>query len=145
MPLRALFGLLLCAGCAPLSAQDATRAPEPNTRVPAGVVRYAPSVFPDRIVLSPAQDAAHGFAVAWRTDATVAAPVLEIVTAGDSPDMGTPRQVRASSRELRTENGIARHHRADVDCLLADTLYAWRVRAPGRGSASRRRSPPRGR
>ena len=135
MPLRALFGLLLCAGCAPLSAQDATRAPEPNTRVPAGVVRYAPSVFPDRIVLSPAQDAAHGFAVAWRTDATVAAPVLEIVTAVDSPDMGTPRQVRASSRELRTENGIARHHRADVDGLLADTLYAWRVQGGGTWSA----------
>ncbi|MES5815459.1 metallophosphoesterase [Pseudoxanthomonas sp. Soil82] len=135
MPLRALLGLLLCAGCAPLWAQDAARAPEPNTRVPAGVVRYAPSVFPDRIVLSPAQDAAHGFAVAWRTDATVAAPVLEIVPAGDSPDMGTPRQVRASSRELRTENGIARHHRAEVDGLQADTLYAWRVQGGGTWSA----------
>ncbi len=135
MPLRALFGLLLCAGCAPLWAQEAARAPEPNTRVPAGVVRYAPSVFPDRIVLSPAQDAAHGFAVAWRTDATAAAPVLEIVPAGDSPDMGTPRQVRASSRELRTENGIAQHHRADVDGLLADTLYAWRVQGGGTWSA----------
>ncbi len=135
MPLRALLGLLLCAGCAPLWAQDAARAPEPNTRVPAGVVRYVPSVFPDRIVLSPAQDAAHGFAVAWRTDATVAAPVLEIVTAGDSPDMGRPRQVRASSRELRTENGIAQHHRADVDGLQADTLYAWRVQGGGTWSA----------
>lgn len=135
MPLRALLGLLLCAGCAPLWAQDAARAPEPNTRVPAGVVRYAPSVFPDRMVLSPAQDAAHGFAVAWRTDATVAAPVLEIVPAGDSADMGTPRQVRASSRELRTENGIARHHRAEVDGLQADTLYAWRVQGGGTWSA----------
>ena len=135
MPLRALLGLLLCAGCAPLWAQDAARAPEPNTRVPAGVVRYAPSVFPDRMVLSPAQDAAQGFAVAWRTDATVAAPVLEIVPAGDSPDMGTPRQVRASSRELRTENGIARHHRAEVDGLQADTLYAWRVQGGGTWSA----------
>lgn len=135
MPLRALLGLLLCAGCAPLWAQDAARAPEPNTRVPAGVVRYAPSVFPDRMVLSPAQDAAHGFAVAWRTDATVAAPVLEIVPAGDSPDMGTPRQVRATSRELRTENGIARHHRAEVDGLQADTLYAWRVQGGGTWSA----------
>lgn len=135
MPRRALFGLLLCAGCLPVYAQEAARAPEPNTRVPAGVVRYAPSVFPDRIVLSPAQDAAHGFAVAWRTDATVAAPVLEIVPAGDSPDMGTPRQVRASSRELRTENGIARHHRAEVDGLQADTLYAWRVQGGGTWSA----------
>jgi len=46
------------------AAEDAAREAEP-TRVPAGVLRYAPSVFPDRIVVSPAQDAARGFAVAW--------------------------------------------------------------------------------
>ena len=40
--------------CLPLAAQDALRKHEPNTRVPAGVVRFAPSVFPDRIVASPA-------------------------------------------------------------------------------------------
>lgn len=130
--LAAVFAACVAA---PLAAQDAARAPEPNTRVPAGVVRYAPTVFPDRIVASPAQDAASGFAVAWRTDATVDAPWLEIVPAGDSPDMGEPLRIRASSRELRTENGLARHHRADVGGLRPDTLYAWRVQGGGTWSA----------
>ena len=121
--------------CLPLAARDAARKHEPNTRVPAGVVRFAPSVFPDRIVASPAQDAATGFSVAWRTSAQVDVPLLQIVVAGDSPDMGMPREVQSSSRELRTENGLAHHHRADIDSLKADTLYAWRVQGGGTWSA----------
>lgn len=121
--------------CLPLAAQDAARKHEPNTRVPAGVVRFAPSVFPDRIVASPAQDAASGFSVAWRTSAQVDAPLLQIAVAGDSPDLGIPREVASSSRVLRTENGLARHHRADVDGLQPDTLYAWRVQGGGTWSA----------
>ena len=119
----------------PLAAQDAARKHEPNTRVPAGVIRFSPSVFPDRIVASPAQDAASGFSVAWRTSAELDAPLLQIVVAGDSPDMGVPREIASSSRELRTENGLARHHRADVDGLQPDTLYAWRVQGGGTWSA----------
>lgn len=118
------LGLLMVTSAV---AQTPPRPVEPNTRVPAGIVRYAPSGFPDRIVASPAQDAATGFAVAWRSDAAVQAPALEVVIAGDSPDMGMPRQVRASTRALRTENGLAHHHRADVDGLQPDTLYAYRV------------------
>ncbi|WP_407354628.1 fibronectin type III domain-containing protein [Luteimonas sp. R10] len=114
---------------APAFAREAEqrRAPEPNTLVPAGAVRYAPSGFPDRIVAAPAEDAATGFAVAWRTGAMVEAPWLEIVEAGDSPDMGTPRRIRATTQALATENGAAHHHRADVTGLQPDTLYAWRV------------------
>lgn len=131
----ALVALLLSLALAPLAAQDATRVPEPNTRVPAGAQRYVPTVFPDRIVATPAQDAALGFSVAWRTDASAQAPLLEIVVAGDSPDMGSPRRVHAETRELRTENGVAHHHRADVDGLAPDTLYAWRVQGGGTWSA----------
>ncbi|WP_144409333.1 purple acid phosphatase family protein [Pseudoxanthomonas suwonensis] len=129
--LRAVLAAWLVAAATFAPPQEAPRPPEPNTRVPAGVARHAPSVFPDRIVASPVQDAATGFAVAWRTDASVAAPVLEIVLAGDSPDMGVPRQVRAATTALRTENGIGHHHRAEVDGLQADTLYAWRVQGGG--------------
>lgn len=121
--------------CLPLAAQDALRKHEPNTRVPAGVVRFAPSVFPDRIVASPAQDASRGFSVAWRTEASVDAPLLQVVVAGDSPDMGAPRQLTSITRALRTENGLAHHHRADVVGLQPDTLYAWRVQGGGTWSA----------
>src|SRR5690606_8353205 len=97
---RAAAGLLLAA-CASLQARDA--APEPNTQVPKGAAWHAPSGAPDRIVASPLQQAATGFAVAWRTDAAVRSPALEIVVAGDSPDMGSPRRLQAASTPLRTE------------------------------------------
>ena len=103
------------------------RAAEPNTQVPAGSRHYAASGFPDRIVASPAQDAAHGFAVMWRTDADVNRPALELVVAGDSPDMGAPRVLHADTIVLDSENGRSRHHRVDVDGLQPDTLYAYRV------------------
>ena len=131
----ALVVLLAALLCLPLAAQDTARKHEPNTRVPAGVVRFAPSVFPDRIVASPAQDAASGFSVAWRTEASVDAPLLQVVVAGDSPDMGAPRQLTSITRALRTENGLAHHHRADVVGLQPDTLYAWRVQGGGTWSA----------
>src|SRR3546814_487072 len=116
----ALFALFATT---PAFARDAQRAPEPNTLVPAGSTRYVPGAFPDRIVATPAQDAATGFSVAWRTNSAVKEPVLEIVVAGDSPDMGEPRRVQASTQALSTENGIAHQHRVDVDGLSPDTLY----------------------
>lgn len=131
----ALAVLLLGTSATTFAQEAAARQPEPNTRVPQGVVRYAPTGFPDRIVASPAQDAGTGFAVAWRTDAKVDAPLLEIVMAGDSPDMGEPRRITAASTALKTENGSAHHHRADVDGLQPDTLYAWRVQGDRTWSA----------
>lgn len=124
----ALFALLATV---PALALDAQREPEPNTLVPAGDARYRPGAFPDRIVATPAQDAATGFSVAWRTNASVKTPVLEIVVAGDSPDMGEPRRLQATTQALRTENGVAHQHRVDVDGLSPDTLYAWRVQGAG--------------
>ncbi|WP_331488095.1 metallophosphoesterase family protein [Luteimonas kalidii] len=117
------------------TTREPTREPEPNTRVPAGVRLYLPTVFPDRIVASPVQDAGEGLAVAWRTDASVQAPLLEIVEAGDSPDLGEPRRIRSETRPLRSDNGLAHHHLAEVDDLVADTLYAWRVQGGGTWSA----------
>ena len=132
--MRWVLSALLLGFCATTLAQEARR-PEPNTRVPKGMARYTPNGFPDRIVASPAQDASTGFSVAWRTDTRVSAPQLEIVVAGDSPDMGEPRRIKATSTPLETENGEAHHHRADVDGLQPDTLYAWRVQGDRTWSA----------
>lgn len=104
---------------------------EANTLVPKGVIRYAPSGFPDRVVAVPAQDASTGFSVTWRTDANVRSPVLEIAVAKDSPDQWDgdvpPRRLGAETTTLATANGIAHHHSVVVDGLLPGTLYAWRV------------------
>ncbi|SEK82011.1 3',5'-cyclic AMP phosphodiesterase CpdA [Pseudoxanthomonas sp. GM95] len=115
------------AGAGIASAKDKAGKAEPNTQVPMGSTHYAATGFPDRIVASPGQDAATAFAVAWRTDASVSQPVLELVLAGDSPDVGTPRVLRATTTPLQSENGVSHHHRVDVDGLKPDTLYAYRV------------------
>lgn len=126
----ALFAFPVLADTAP-----AARTPEPNVLVPRGVVRYAPSAFPDRIVATPAQDAAHGFSVRWRTHVAVENPLLEIALAGDSPDPWhegkPPRRIVASTESLLADNGMAHHHRADVDGLEPGTLYALRVQGNG--------------
>src|SRR5690606_21665337 len=46
----ALAALAALMALTPLAARETTRAPEPNTRVPAGVPHYTATVFPDRIV-----------------------------------------------------------------------------------------------
>ncbi|MDU1662381.1 MAG: fibronectin type III domain-containing protein, partial [Stenotrophomonas maltophilia] len=110
-------------------------AAEANTQVPAGSRHYAATTVPDRIVASPAGDPGHGFAVAWRTDGSMQAPLLEIALAGDSPAIEGIRQVRATTRALQTENGLSHHHRADVSGLRPDTLYVYRVQGNGSWSA----------
>jgi 3',5'-cyclic AMP phosphodiesterase CpdA len=106
----------------------ATSAQSANTLVPAGAIRYAPSGFPDRVIAVPATDSRTGFSVAWRTDASVDGPMLQIAEAVDSPDVADyARSVRAVSRSLDGENGAARHHAARIDGLRPDTLYAYRV------------------
>lgn len=127
--------LLLAATVMAAGAMGVAPAAEPNTQVPAGSRHYAATDFPDRIVASPAQDAATGFAVAWRTSTLSAAPLLELALAGDSPDMGELRQFTASSRALQSENGASQHHRVDIDGLQPDTLYAYRVQGQGTWSA----------
>ncbi|MEG0182741.1 MAG: metallophosphoesterase family protein, partial [Stenotrophomonas sp.] len=128
-----LLALLLGNVTAAAKAPDS--AAEPNTQVPAGNRHYAATGFPDRMVASPAQDAARGFGVSWRTDASVSAPTLEWVAAGDSPDVGTPTRITAATRALETENGTAHYHRADVAGLQPDTLYLWRVQGNSTWSA----------
>ena len=111
--------LALCAALAvaPAFAQSAGEN-EPNIALPAASTHYAADEVPDRIVATPAQDASTGFSVNWRTNAAVSAPLLEIVMAGDSPDVGTPRQVVAKTVvPAYRDGGVAHVHRADVDGL----------------------------
>ncbi|MGY1410283.1 MULTISPECIES: metallophosphoesterase [unclassified Luteimonas] len=133
--MRVLLSALLLVPASAGLAEAPAREVEANTLVPAGVVRYAPSVFPDRIIAVPAQDASTGFAVSWRTGVGVEAPLLEITTAKDSPDQWDgdmpPRRLRAQTRTLDAGNGPAHHHRVAVDGLQAGTLYAWRVQGEG--------------
>ncbi len=130
-----LLSLSLAVACASPTAMAKGNKVEPNTQVPAGSQHYAATGFPDRIVASPAADPSRGFAVAWRTDASVQAPVLEIAVADDSPAIGPVTRVTARSQTLQSENGISHHHRADVSGLSPDTLYVYRVQGKDTWSA----------
>ena len=117
-----LAALLLLAPFPPAFAQSAGEN-EPNIALPAASTHYAADEVPDRIVATPAQDASTGFSVNWRTNAAVSMPLLEIVVAGDSPDVGTPRRVVATTVvPAYRDGGTAHVHRADVDGLQPDTL-----------------------
>ncbi|MFU8785311.1 fibronectin type III domain-containing protein [Aliidiomarina sp.] len=112
---------------------------ERNTLVPAGAVRYAPSIFPDRIVLVPAADAATAQGVSWRTDASVAHAVAEIAPALATPGLHYQSlAVQGKTMALSTSNGDAHHHHVTFSDLEPDTLYAYRVRG---GSAQEGDAP----
>ena len=108
---------------------------EPNTQVPLGQLGYVAGPAPDRIVASPAADAATGFAVSWRTDASVEAPLLELAAVGDSPAFAAARTITATTQVLTTETGAAHFHHAHVDGLQPGTDYLYRVQGNGRWSS----------
>ncbi len=110
---------------------------EPNVQVPEDSTRYLPDAMPDRIIASPAQDPSTGFAVNWRTGSGVQSPLLEITVAGDSPDVGNPRQVRAATTPYMLGGRATHVHRADVGGLQPGTLYMFRVQGQGAWSGWR--------
>ena len=122
----AALGTAFALFCGHSPAQSAGQN-EPNIAVPASSTRYVPGDAPDRIVATPAQDPSTAFSVNWRTSAKVRAPLLEIVVAGDSPDVGSPRQLRATTSAYVLGDATAHAHRVDVDGLQPDTLYMFRV------------------
>lgn len=111
---------------------------EPNTQVPGGQLHYLPGAAPDRIVVTPAADAATGFAVSWRTDAGVTAPRLELARQDDGPAFAPMRSLPARTQVLQaghSETGEAHFHHVRVDGLQADTAYLYRVQGNGRWSS----------
>jgi acid phosphatase type 7 len=103
-----------------------------NTLVPDGAVRYAPTIFPDRIVLTFAGDPATSQAVSWRTDSSVAAAVAQVVLADDTPAIENRAvEVRGETVPLRAVNGLAHHHTVTFGDLEPGTLYAYRVGGGG--------------
>lgn len=133
-PLRRALatGLLLVAAA---SVQATVPAHEPNTQVPMGQLAYQPGPAPDRIVVSPLADASSGFAVSWRTDASVQAPALELAAQGDSPAFAATRRLTATTTALTAETGVAHYHQVVVDGLAADTAWLYRVQGNGRWSS----------
>ena len=92
--------------------------------------RWAAKGWADRIVLSPAADAARGAGVAWRTDTRQTAAEAQIAQEIDGPLLGyTARTVTGTTGPIQNENGQALYHQVRFDGLKPDTRYVYRVRA----------------
>lgn len=102
---------------------------EANTLVPTKVIRYAPTAFPDRIVLLPGEQPEHAQTISWRTHAKVDDSMVQITEAGASPGLHlTAHEHHGSYTAHSTSNGDAHHHRVHLTDLTPDTLYAYRVK-----------------
>ena len=109
----------------------------------------AASRWPDRVVSTVTADPTSGFAVTWRTDATVASSVAQITVASAdarfdiSAETRDAKTMRLAVDPLATSAGVAlrpmnhaigpvHYHHVRFDGLQPGTRYAWRVSgAPG--------------
>lgn len=88
----------------------------------------APTVLPDRIILTWPGDPATSQAVTWRTSDAVKEARAEIAPAEPSPDFTRDaRMWPAASEPLLTESGPALCHSVVFTGLSPNTLYAYRV------------------
>lgn len=100
-----------------------------NTSVPAGVSRYQPTVFPDRVILMPTASPADSQTVNWRTHSAVTTAEAEIIVADATPGLHVNAvSVTGKTSALLTDNGLGHHHQVSFTNLKADTLYAYRVK-----------------
>lgn len=129
MKLRAIRLLALLPLIVPLvTTAQGDLPPGRNVLVPEGMIHYAPSVMPDRIILLPDERPHEQQSVSWRTDASVTTTRAQITVARDTPGLHlTATDVIGRSIEADKENGLARHHRVTFTELSPDTLYAYRV------------------
>ncbi len=120
----------LALSAAPAAAQILAEDDDPETPAHAPSGRWAAKGWPDRIVLTPAADAARGAAAAWRTDTRQTTAEAEIAVEIDGPLLGhAATTVRGETAPIANENGEAHYHQVRFDGLEPDTRYVYRVRS----------------
>ncbi len=100
--------------------------------------REAPTVYPDRIVVTWEGNPATTFSVTWRTAPDIDTGIAQIAVAKASPKFSRTAQNQKSevtalrpSQEHQDENVAANYHSVTFGGLKPDTLYAYRVGGQG--------------
>jgi hypothetical protein len=90
--------------------------------------RGAPTLVPDRVVLTISEDPARSLAVSWRTTTAARRGYVEIARAAADP-RSTRSAIRhsATTRQFVADNGPVHYHSAVISGLEPGTLYAYRV------------------
>jgi hypothetical protein len=101
---------------------------EPEKPKPDPRVLYAPSLRPDRVILTLCADPATSIGVNWRTSSEVTDPVLQFVEAQPGPHLEqNAATVPAKSEALESNLGTAHYHSVVLDGLAPRTAYNYRV------------------
>lgn len=89
---------------------------------------HAPSPYPDRLVLTWADDPATTQSVTWRTSVAVDDPIAEIAVAEDGPDfVKNARELEPTTNAFTSDLGEAYYHSITFRDLEPETTYAYRV------------------
>lgn len=133
--MKTSFAALMGAAClfaGPAMAQ-VVAPPDPDPVPPPAHApngRWEARSWADRIVLTPAADAARGAAVAWRTNTSQTTAEAQIAVEIDGPLLGyTAQTVTGTTAPIENENGRAHYHQVRFDGLAPGTRYVYRVRA----------------
>jgi len=91
---------------------------------------FKPTVYPDRIILTWAEDPTTTQSVTWRTDTSIVTGWAEITEEMSAPGLEPPkaRRLQATTNSLmEKEYAAAHYHRVTFRDLKPNTLYAYRV------------------
>ena len=125
---RIALGLTLAVASPglPLRAHDDHPHATPLAVAPAEAHR--PSRLPDRIILSPVADPAHGMAVAWRTSTDAPLGFAQIAAATHGPELRLKAvTIPARAEAHPTDLGPSVCHAVEFADLEPGTTYAYRV------------------
>jgi len=117
----------MAASCGIVQAHDGDdHAHAPRAVKPAEM--YAPTLMPDRIVLTWTGDPKTSQAVSWRTSTEVAHGKAEIAVATSGPEfVKTAKGMDATSVALKSDLNTAHYHSVEFRDLAPGTKYAYRV------------------
>lgn len=89
---------------------------------------FAPTAYPDRVMLTIPGDPASTRAVSWRSVYEDTVSIGQIVVAVPSPNFGqNPRVITGTYSAWETGNRTAMGHKVVFEGLMASTMYAYRV------------------
>jgi len=119
--------LVACVGDV-LPAHDGDSSHSHAVRAVKPAEYYAPTIVPDRIVLTWAGEPTTTQAVTWRTSIEVVDGFAEIAVAGPGPDfVKESKLVQATTSALKTDLSTAHFHSVRFYGLKPGTKYAYRV------------------
>lgn len=122
---------LICTLMLLLASQTLLAHEEGHEPQPAAIeenVQHAPSLLPDRIVLTWAGDPAHTQDVSWRTSTDVTQAYVEFAMATKGPYFTEHKlRIPAKTESFESDLGTYSLHTAQMAALAPATKYAYRV------------------